>query len=82
MRLSGRPVSGLLEGLGVFVGQPDAAAVFSQHAAKTQVRFGMEVSILRQAAKCSSGTSPSSGGLHIFFRKRVRVAFLAPRSSA
>lgn len=82
MRLSGRPVSGLLEGLDVFVGQPDAAAVFSQHAAKTQVRFGMGVSILRQAAKCSSGTGPSSGGLHIFFRKRVRVAFLAPRSSA
>lgn len=44
------------KGLDVFVRQPDAAAVFSQHAAKTQARFGVGMSIPRQAAKCTSGT--------------------------
>ena len=73
---------GLFKRIDVFISQADASARFGQHAAKAQARFGTGVSILRHAAKCSSGIRPSSDGPLIFFKNRAKVAFLAPRSSA
>jgi hypothetical protein len=45
----------LLERNEILIHQAKAAAPLGQHTAKAQARFGAGVSILRHAAKCSSG---------------------------